>query len=66
VVATTVVRRYRVGTCFTTGDPASLAAAVRAAPLTIDPTDLATARRELSNRGVVRRQLLTMGIVTTG
>lgn len=62
-VAETIVTRFHIGTLYTPGDAQSLAAAVRDAPTTIDPADLATVRREHSNRAVARRQLLLVGIV---
>jgi hypothetical protein len=62
-VAQTVVTRFRLGPTFAAGDARSLADAVRAAPRSIDPSDLAAARREHSNRAVARRQLLVMGII---
>jgi glycosyltransferase involved in cell wall biosynthesis len=63
-VADTIVTRFRLGTTFAAGDARSLVDAVRDAPTSIEPEDLEAARREHSNRAVVRRQLLVMGIVT--
>jgi hypothetical protein len=62
-VAQTVVTRFQLGPLFRAGDPRSLAEAVRDAPTSIDPANLAAARREHSNRSVARRQLLAMGIL---
>ena len=62
-VAHTIVEPFELGTTFRAGDAVSLADAVREAPSVVDPAHLASARRELSNRAVARRQLLAMGIV---
>jgi glycosyltransferase involved in cell wall biosynthesis len=51
------VREYRLGLVFEPGDPDSLERAVRQVPLTLDPSDLARAHDELSNRAVAARML---------
>jgi glycosyltransferase involved in cell wall biosynthesis len=60
--AAQVVRDERLGATYAGDDPAALAAAVRAAPSTIDPDDLAAARHEHSHVTVVRNQLQLMDI----
>jgi glycosyltransferase involved in cell wall biosynthesis len=55
--AADLVETYRLGITFTSGDPQSLAAAVRAAPTQIAPEDLERAYEDLSNRAVAGRYL---------
>jgi glycosyltransferase involved in cell wall biosynthesis len=55
--AAALVRKYRLGLVFVSGDPDSLQQAVRGVPAAIDPADLDRARFELSNRVVARRML---------
>jgi glycosyltransferase involved in cell wall biosynthesis len=52
-----LVAEYRLGALFEPGDASSLAAAVRAAPAALDPSDLARARERFSNRAIAARQL---------
>jgi len=65
-VADAIVKPHRLGVTFAADDPAALAAAVRAAPATIDPDDLARARLELSNRAVATRQLALLDVDVVG
>jgi hypothetical protein len=51
------VREYRLGVVFEPGDFDSLERAIATAPSQIEPTDLARAQSELSNRAVARRLL---------
>jgi glycosyltransferase involved in cell wall biosynthesis len=60
--AAEIVRRYRLGNVFEPGDSASLAEAVRDAPASIAPADLARARADCSNLAVARGQLQALGI----
>jgi glycosyltransferase involved in cell wall biosynthesis len=59
--AAALVRKYRLGVVFASGDPDSLQQAVRRVPSAIDPADLDRARLELSNRVVARRMLGALG-----
>ncbi len=55
--AADVVREYKLGVVFESGNPDSLERAIKAAPARIDPADLERARSELSNRAVAARFL---------
>jgi hypothetical protein len=57
-----VVREYSLGTVFESGDPASLASAVLAAPTEIDPANLARARTERSSRAAAAKALDAVGV----
>jgi glycosyltransferase involved in cell wall biosynthesis len=52
-----LVREYHLGVVFEPGDFDSLERAIATAPSQIEPTDLARAQSELSNRAVARRLL---------
>jgi glycosyltransferase involved in cell wall biosynthesis len=56
-----VVRAHRLGTLFEAGNAASLARAVRAAPTSIDPADLARVRAERSSRATAEQALQALG-----
>lgn len=56
-IAADVVREYRLGVVFESGNPDSLERAIKTAPARIDPADLERARSELSNRAVAARFL---------
>lgn len=57
-----VVRAHRLGTVFEAGNAASLVRAVRAAPASIDPTDLARVRAERSSRSAAEQALHALGV----
>jgi len=57
-----IITTYRLGRTFRNDDPDDLARAVAEVRVEIAPADLATARRDLSNRSVARQELVAVGV----
>jgi glycosyltransferase involved in cell wall biosynthesis len=55
-----IVAEYRLGVLFEPGDAAALVRAVRAAPASLAPADLARARERFSNVAIAARQLAAL------